>query len=79
MRVRVKIQSLDKSGIGCSLGIINQLVGLLGTVVGIQVTKVGGLAVEVNDIGKVDGVSDEPSGVHEVVGNFIAGQKRHLS
>jgi len=41
--------------------------------------EVAGLAVEVNDIGEVDGVADKTSGVHEVVGNFVTGEEGDLS
>lgn len=43
-----------------------------------EVAEVGGLAVEVDDVGEVDGVSDEPGGVHEVVGDLHGGQQGGL-
>ena len=42
--------------------------------IGIQVAEVAGLAVEVQHVGQVNGVSNDPRGIHEVIGNFLTDQ-----
>lgn len=44
----------------------------------VEVAEVGGLAVEIDDVGQVDRVSNHSRGVHEMVGYFEADQHYDL-
>ena len=64
--------------ISTDFGLVYDRVGIFGTVIGIQVAEVAGLAVEVQHVGQVNGVSDDPRGIHEVIGNFLTDQQNSL-
>lgn len=66
------------NGVSADFGFVYDLISVRWTVVSAEVAEVGGFAVEIDNVGEVYGVSDQPSGVHEVVGNFIAGEQGDL-
>lgn len=45
----------------------------------VQVAEVCGLAVEVDDIGQINRIAYDSSGVHEVVGNFKTYDNHNLN
>ena len=56
----------------------DDLVGSGWAVLGVQVSEVGALAVVIDHIGEVNGVSDEAGAVHEVVGDFQTSEQGDL-
>lgn len=60
------------SSVSTYSGLVDNCVGLFRTVIGVQVAEVCGLAIEIDDVDQINGVSNDSCGVHEVVSDLRA-------